>query len=118
MYRLCTKGGYTVVGGFGKILKYFEKQYNPLKLITYASLDISNGNVYKMFFDESVITKPGYYWVKGSKKYNRYNFTKQKLVKLGYDSNKTENEIMYELGYVKLYDSGNLKFTKIYDNSN
>lgn len=118
LYRLCTKGGYTVVGGFGKILKYFEKHYNPLKLITYASLDISNGNVYKMFFNESVITKPGYYWVKGSKKYHRYNFTKQKLVKMGYDSNKTENEIMYELGYVKLYDSGNLKFTKIYDNLN
>ena len=37
---------------------------------------------------------------------------------MGYDSNKTESEIMYELGYVKLYDSGNLKFTKIYDNSN
>ena len=67
-----------------------------------------------MFFDESHITKPGYYWVKGNKKYHRYNFTKQKLIKMGYDSNKTENEIMYELGYNKLYDSGNLKFTKTY----
>lgn len=114
LYRFCSIGGYTVVGGFGKILKYFEKHYNPLKLITYASLDISNGSVYKMFFDESVITKPGYYWVKGNKKYHRYNFTKQKLVKMGYDSSKTESEIMHELGYYKLYDSGNLKFIKTY----
>ena len=110
LYRLCSKGGCTIIGGFSKLMKYFINEYNPEQIITYASLDISNGGVYDNLFERQKITKPGYYWVKGSYKYHRSNFTKHKLVEMGYDKNKTEDEIMHELGYYKLYDSGNIKF--------
>ena len=35
---------------------------------------------------------------------------KDKLVKEGFDRNKTEMEIMNERGIHKIYDSGNLKY--------
>jgi hypothetical protein len=47
------------------------------------------------------------------KREHRYNFRKDKLIKLGYDSNKTEKEIMLELGYDKIWDTVNLKYEKI-----
>ena len=113
LYRLCSKGGYTIVGGFSKLIKYFIDKYNPEQIITYASLDISNGGVYNKIFEQQKITSPGYYWTKNGYKYHRSNFTKHKLVDMGYDKNKTEDEIMHELGYYKLYDSGNIKFIYI-----
>ena len=35
---------------------------------------------------------------------------KHKLVKQGYDENKSEAEIMYDRGYFKIYGSGNIKW--------
>ena len=47
---------------------------------------------------------------KMKKRHHRFGFTKQKLVKLGHDSNKTEVEIMHELGYYRIWDCGHLKY--------
>ena len=110
LYRLCSKSGYTVVGGVSKLLTYFIRKYQPKQIVSYANLDISNGNVYNSFFKKISITSPGYYWAKDGYKYHRSNFTKHILVKNGYDKNKTEEEIMHELGYYKVYDSGNIKY--------
>ena len=110
LYRLCSKSGYTVVGGVSKLLTYFIRKYQPKQIVSYANLDISNGNVYNSFFKKISITLPGYYWAKDGYKYHRSNFAKHILVKNGYDKNKTEEEIMHELGYYKVYDSGNIKY--------
>ena len=110
LYRLCSKSGYTVVGGVSKLLTHFIRKYQPKQILSYANLDISNGNVYNSFFKKISITSPGYYWAKDGYKYHRSNFTKHILVKNGYDKNKTEEEIMHELGYYKVYDSGNIKY--------
>ena len=111
LYRLCSKNGYTVIGGFSKMLSYFIKKYNPSNIITYASLDISSGDVYnKCGFKEISITKPGYFWIINNVRQNRFNYTKQKLISMGFDSSLSEDEIMHSLGYYKLYDSGNKKF--------
>ena len=110
LYRLCSKSGYTVVGGVSKLLTHFIRKYQPKQIVSYANLDISNGNVYNSFFKKISITTPGYYWSKDGYKYHRSNFTKHILVKNGYDKNKTEEEIMHELGYYKVYDSGNIKY--------
>ena len=110
LYRLCSKSGYTVVGGVSKLLTHFIRKYQPKQIVSYANLDISNGNVYNSFFKKISITSPGYYWAKDGYKYHRSNFTKHILVKNGYDKNKTEEEIMHELGYYKVYDSGNIKY--------
>ena len=104
----------TVVGGFTKLLNFFEKNYKPKKIITFASLDYFNGNSYeKNGFKYNYITQPNFWWTKGNKKINRYKYTKYKLVKMGFDPNKTGEEIMNEMGYKKLYGCGNKKYTKI-----
>lgn len=119
LYRFCSKCGYQIVGGFQKLLKYFIQTYNPIKIITYASLDISNGNVYENSgFKFIKITSPGYTWANDTKenkelyciRKHRFNFKKSDLVKLGYDKNNTENEIMHSRNYFKCYDSGNLLY--------
>lgn len=67
LYRFCTKRGYQIIGGFQKMLNYFLKTYDPKKIITYASLDISTGDIYKNAgFKYVKTTSVGYYWVNES----------------------------------------------------
>ena len=122
LYRFCTKKGYQIIGGFQKMLNYFLKTYNPKKIITYASLDISTGDIYKKAgFRYVKTTSAGYYWVNESAenqsqfhcRKHRFNFKKSDLVKMGFDINKSETEIMYENHYFKCFDSGNFLFELI-----
>ena len=110
MLRYCNLLDHTIIGGFSKLLKYFIKNYQPDEILSYADLDWSslNSNVYeKNGFKFKGYTKPGYHWSNGEKRYNRQRFMKYKLVKEGFDSNKTENEIMHDRGFYKIYNSGN-----------
>ena len=112
--RFCNKLNISVVGGFSKLLKYYINNYDFTKLITYADMSHSNGNLYlKNNFTIEEMTNVGYYWCKNGKKYNRFNFRKSKLIKNGNNPNKTESEIMYSLNYYKLYNCGNYKFSLI-----
>lgn len=122
LYRFCTKMGYQIIGGFKKLLNYFIITYKPKKIITYSSLDISTGNIYKASgFNYIKTTSPGYYWVNESddnkKMFNcrkhRFNFKKSDLIKLGFDEKKSEVEIMHENNYFRCFDSGNLLFELI-----
>jgi hypothetical protein len=52
-----------------------------------------------------------YYWVIDKKRKHRYNFRKSNLVKMGYDKNKTEREIMYEdVGAFRIWGCGMKKW--------
>ena len=60
------------------------------------------------------ITSHNYRWVSlyGSDVITRYKAQKQNLLDMGLGIyGDTENEIMTNLGYLKVYDCGNLKFT-------
>lgn len=116
LIRYCSSG--TVVGGASKLLKEFEKQYKPKSLLSYADMNWSNGNLYeKLGFDNLGYTEPGYFYYdpKNKTRISRQKCQKHKLVKAGFDSQMTETEICCGvLGYYKIYDSGNWKFTKHY----
>ena len=43
-------------------------------------------------------------------RFDKSEFTHEKLVDQGFDPNKTEHEIMFERGIYRIYDSGSLKF--------
>ena len=43
---------------------------------------------------------------------NRFNYTKSKLVSLGYDKHLTGIEIMHSLKYYRIFGSGNLYIKK------
>lgn len=113
LIRLCTKNGYNVVGGFSKLMKHAAKEMKCKRIISYADCDWisydSNGYLnsgFKLIKE----TACNYWWSKDGIRENRMKFTKAKLIKMGYDPQKTENEIMKEIGYRKVYGSGNLLF--------
>jgi very-short-patch-repair endonuclease len=111
--RFASDIDFITVGTASKLFSYFLKNYNPTKIISYADLRWTdfNKNLYTTLgFAELSRTVPNYFWCKNKKRHHRFGFTKQKLVKLGHDSNKTEVEIMHELGYYRIWDCGHLKY--------
>ena len=36
LYRYCVKSGYTILGGAQKLLKHFETEYAPKRLVSYS----------------------------------------------------------------------------------
>lgn len=119
LLRFCTKLNHTVVGGGSKLLKYFETNYNPKSLLSYANRRWSQGNLYsKLGFDYISETSPNYFYFKsGSNQIEgRIKYQKHKLKNIleSYDNNLTESENMYNNDYRKIYDCGNLVFVKEY----
>ncbi|WAE77138.1 endonuclease domain-containing protein [Escherichia phage ph0011] len=116
LIRYCSSG--TVVGGASKLLKYFETVYNPQSLLTYADMDWSNGNLYTVLgFELDSYTEPGYFYYdpQTHERISRQKCQKHKLIKKGHDINLTERQICCDvLGYYKIYNSGNIKYTKKY----
>ena len=115
LIRLCWKTGTKVIGGTEKLLKHFITNYNPESILTYTDITKFTGNVYtRLKFKPTInsITEPNYVWVSFDNKtvLPRYQTQKKKLVAdgLGLET-QTEDEIMYDLDYLKMYNSGNLK---------
>lgn len=119
LLRFCNKKNYQIVGGASKLLSNFEKEFNPIELYSYANRDYSNGNLYYILgFDFESFTEPSYFWEKNNIKYNRFSLRKSKLIEMGFDKNKTEEQILIEQHYNKIYTTGNLKFIKKYEKYN
>jgi len=111
MIRFCSIGN--VVGGAGKLFSHFVLTHSPSSVVSYANRCWSDGGLYqKLGFTDCTTNESnaGYFYVKNSKRYHRSNFTKKRLVSMGYDPSLTEDSIMRENGYVKVHDCGNYKF--------
>lgn len=117
LYRFCSTLNTQVIGGFSKLLKHFEKKYNPSKLTTYADRRWSSGGVYgKNGFTYSHTSKPNYWYFKSKKRLHRAQFQKHTLQKKldTFDPNLTEKENMKNNGWGIVHDCGNLCFLKNY----
>ena len=111
MLRFCNKLNTSVIGGADKLFKYFINTYKPKEVISYADRSWSQGELYKKLgFDFIGKTPPNYYYVVDRKRYHRFNFRKDKLIREGFDSTKSEHEIMLKRKIYRIYDSGSLKF--------
>jgi len=108
LLRFCSKCNHIIRGGASKIFKYFIQFYHPNKILSYSNLDIGDGNLYKILnFKNKGYTKINYWWSNCQKRFHRSGFMKHKLIKEGYDKNKTEAEIMNERGFVRIWGIGN-----------
>lgn len=100
-------------GGASKLFYSFLKDYNPNSILSYNDNRIGYGNLYHTLgFTFIENTKPGYFWVdkNDDRRLSRTKFTKNNLVKMGYDASKSEDEIMKGIGYLKIYDAGHRIF--------
>lgn len=114
LLRFCNKKGISVVGGASKLFKYFISNFNFNEIISYSLNSYSSGDLYKKLgFYFSAETGVNYFWCKNGIKYHRFNFRKDKLVREGYDINKTEVEIMNERYYYRVFDCGSKKWIYI-----
>ena len=119
LIRECSKMNYSIVGGKRKLLKYFERKYNPKSLISYCWKDYFEGKSYTdSGFKLSKETKPNYFYTKNSLSplESREKFQKHKLKKVlkKFDENLTEQENMKNNNYLKIFDYGNYVFKKSY----
>ena len=102
----------SVIGGFAKMLKYFRKEYEG-SIITYSDRRLFDGGIYESNgFKKLEFTKPGYYYFKNRRRYNRQQFMKHKLEKKldTFDPSLTEWENMQLNGYDRIWDVGNYKW--------
>jgi len=111
LVRFCNKLNVSVIGGASKLFKMFVDDYKPSTVLSYCDISWANGGLYKKLGFELIgVTKPNYYYVINHKKENRVNYQKHKLVKLGYDKNLTEVEIMAQRGFYRVFNCGNEKY--------
>lgn len=114
--RYATKLGCSVIGGFTKCMVYFMRNNTVSRIISYGDLRIidRDNNVYvKNGFKQTAVCRPSYYYVKGNKRYHRFNYRKaviKKRFNWVYSSDKTEKEMMAELGYERIYDCGKIRY--------
>lgn len=124
--RFCTKENFRVIGGAGKLFSYFVKQYNPKEIVSFSDITKMTGQVYdRLGFKIDKIISPSYWWVKRNNiVYWRRSCQKQYMHNLyGFDINykykdhkdddfwkRSEKEIMEDMGYIQIYDSGMKKY--------
>jgi hypothetical protein len=116
VFELYRFSSLNVVGGFNRLLKFFVKEFSPKKIITYADRNWSPSNDFCFYgnvagFTLVSETKPNYsYTKKYDKREHRFNYRKDILVKMGFNPEKSESQIMMENGYDRIWDTGNLKY--------
>ena len=116
IYRVVSREDTEVAGGFSKMLKYFERTYNPECIITYGDLCYTLGNVYlKCGFTDEGLSSPCYSWQINGVRYHRSNFMKCKLEECKKDPSLTEDQVMRSRHAYKVWDAGKIKFVKHYD---
>ena len=111
--RFATLNNAKVIGGYSKLISYIKKELRIDRLMSFADRRISNGDLYlKSGWQSTGVSNPCYWYFKNKHVYHRSNFMKHKLKKYPeFDQNLTEWEIMIKMGYDRVWDCGNLKFT-------
>lgn len=116
--RFCSLLNTNVVGGASKLFKHFLDSAKPDLVISFSSLSDTTGSVYEILgFKQEAEVDPGYVWVsiKTDVAYNRASCQKRLLPKLLNEAdldieNQTEDEIMESHGFVKVYNSGLIRW--------
>lgn len=110
LLRLCTRPGYTVVGGASKLFSYATKQYGLSNIISYCDLAKFSGNVYEKIGMNLVrTTPPQEIWSKGTE-----HITANLLRQHGYDQlfgthygkGVSNQQCMIENDWLPVYDCG------------
>ena len=115
LIRFACEPGYTVVGGFNKLISAFKHRIGHVSIVSYADSRWSYGDVYKSNgFTYMGDSAPSYFYFKNSTLVleNRMKFQKHKLHKLlpNFDASLSERENMKNAGYNRIWDCGTTKW--------
>lgn len=123
LHRYCVKDGYIISGGANKLLKAFEREYNPKCLISYSNNDYFLGGIYsKLNFIEIGQCTPRYYWYLNGIELKREQCKIKNLDSTLVNEAKANNApniedyVMLSQGAKKVWRSGNTKWVKNYSN--
>ena len=116
LLRLAWKEDISVIGGAEKIFSTFIKEYAPEEVISYCNLAKFSGGVYSRLgfkVPKDYKINENYVWIQNNtgEVLSRYQTRKSEIVKRGLGTNEeTEEEIMLNNNYLRIYDCGNLKY--------
>ena len=123
LIRFASRKYSTCIGCAQKLLKHFIKIYNPKSIVSYANRRWASSfsNLYeKLGFRYTGESEPNYFYFNlkdypNIKLYNRINFQKHKLRNIEefkdyFNESLSETEILFNAGYRKIFDSGNLVY--------
>lgn len=116
--RFCNKKFSRCVGGASKLFKHFLNNFHPNTVVSFSDRSNTRGTLYdKLGFQFDSYSNPGYVWVniQSDIYHNRVACQKNNLRKLFNDpsidiEHHSESEIMEEHGFVKVYNSGLIKW--------
>lgn len=99
-----------VIGGFSKLLKYFQTHYQWKEIVSFADLRWSDGNLYKKtgWKLDKVIPPDYYYSFDGRTRYHKFNFRRKNLSRLleNFDPNLSEKQNCDNNGVLRIWDCG------------
>lgn len=118
LIRFCNLKDTRVVGGAGKLLKYYIEKFNPAQITSYSANDISNGQLYRSlgFVTDDNVSESYWYIEPGTfKREHRSIYTRSGISRKwpGYnidDKSWTERSVMDLKGYMRIYDAGTTKW--------
>jgi len=117
LIRYCTINNFKILGGAGKLLKHFERTYNPNSVISYSNNDFSIGAMYNILeFKFSHYTAPNYFWWKKDMVLSRYQTQKHKLSGIleNYNESISEKANMINNDWNQYHNCGNMVWYKYY----
>lgn len=120
LIRFCSLINHTVVGGASKLLSHFERTMQPGSVVSYANRRWSTGGLYeKLGFTLKGCSPPNYFYFNSDTGplMSRVQFQKHKLEERleEFDPSLTETQNMFNNGFRKIYDCGNLVYVKTYE---
>ena len=99
-----------VVGGFSKLLKYAINHQPWTRIVSFADLRWSDGNLYETTgFTLEATIPPDYYYTKGAELIHKFNFRHSRLPKIlgeSYDPTMSETENTKRSNWYQIFDCG------------
>lgn len=119
--RFCIKSDIILPGAASKLLKYFIKNYDVNKIISFADIrwtgDKENNLYTNIGFKLNKILSPDYFYYNSKidkyKRFHKFGFGKKSIQKKFpniYNPNLTEWQMMQKLGYDRIWDCGKFKY--------
>lgn len=111
LIRFATLKGFTVTGGFTRLLKHFIKKIDPNDVMSYADRDWSLGNAYvQSGFTLADVTPPSQIWLKKEEMIRVFPHRLPKPINEQSKQNDENIPAANDNDYMPVFNTGNLKY--------